>query len=125
MKRAQAVDKAYYDRSAAKPTARVGSQVFVQIHIPEGPNYKVSPKFSGPFRINKILPCNKYEVLHETTLVKKVVHWNHLKLTTSTPWTKSEIELANKDIDTPVEEVRSQNDEVSTCRYPLRNRVRL
>ena len=56
LKRAQTVTKAYYDRSAVKPTATIVRQVYVQLHIPEGPNYKLSPKFAGLFRIWKVLP---------------------------------------------------------------------
>ena len=109
IKKAEAVNKTYYDRSAVKPSATVGRQVFVQLHVPEGPNFKVSPKFAGPFRINKVLPHNKYEILHETSLEKKVVHWNHLKLTSPDPWTKNDVEIANSETEGPVDGEGSQN----------------
>ena len=129
LKWAQAVEKAYYDRSAVKPTAKVGRQVYVQLHIPEGPNYKVSPKFAGPFRINKVLSHNKYEVIHEISLIKKIGHWNHLKVTSSNPWSKNELDLINDEIEDQVDGEGSQNssnnEEVSSCRYPLRNRIKL
>ena len=69
------------------------------MHIPEGPNYKVSPKFAGPFRINKVLPYNKYEIIHETSLMKKIAYWNHLKITSSNPCSKNELDLINDEIE--------------------------
>ena len=51
-----------------------------------GPIFKVSPKFIGPYRIHRILPHNEYEVISEKDLEKWVVHWNHIKITTSDLW---------------------------------------
>ena len=88
VERAQCGHKRFYDRSAISPMALIGGQVYVKRHVPLGPNIKVSPKYEGPFRISKILPCNKYEIIGEKDLERLVVHWNHLWLTTSDPWSE-------------------------------------
>ena len=58
-----------------------------------------------------------------------MVDWNHLKLTSSDPWTMNDLEIANSEREDPVDGEGSQNsrnnEEELTCRYPLRNRVRL
>ena len=69
MEEAQLGLKRFYDRSAVNPKASIGSQVYVKRHVPLGPNIKLSEKFMGPYRIHKILPYNKFEVISEKDLL--------------------------------------------------------
>ena len=124
IEKAQLGYKRYYDRSAVNPKVSVGGQVYVKRHVPQGPNIKVSEKFMGPYRIHKILPHNKFEVISEKDLERWVVHWNHIKLVTSDPWSISELEQhANLEKNVTLDDGGSEIRE--PCRYPLRNRGRL
>lgn len=75
-------NKRNYDKKAkpATPRVRVGQRVYALKHLKEGPLYKVSPKFEGPYRIIEILKHNKYRIRSCTDQTVKVTHWNHLKI---------------------------------------------
>ena len=62
------------------PSAKVGQKVFVKCPVKEGPFFKMSPKFEGPYRIVEILGKGKFRVKHLVTHDVMVVHWNRLKL---------------------------------------------
>ena len=95
LKKAQIGHKTFFDRSAVTPKASVGSQVHVKLHVTIGPNYEVSPKFIGPYHIHKIVPQNKYVVIRMNDLEKWVVHSNHMKITASDPWSRTELECVD------------------------------
>ena len=95
----------------------VGIQVYAKLHHLEGPNYKLSPLFKGPFRVSKVLPHNKFELIHESTLEKCIKHWNEIKYTTSDPWSISELE--KDDEATPQSTVHDNNN---SNRYFFRDR---
>ena len=49
-------------------------------HVRDGPLFKVSPKYSGPFRVVEKLKFGKFKLRHCIDGVEKICHWNHLKL---------------------------------------------
>ena len=58
----------------------VGDRVFVKINVRNQLNYKLGPKFEGPFVITECLIGNRYRVKKEGDLLEKVVHISQLKL---------------------------------------------
>ena len=92
IKKCQALNKKYYDRKSVTPNISIGAQVYIKLHHLEGPNYKLSPKFQGPFRVAKVLLHHKFELMHESTMEKCIKHWNEIKATMSDPWSISELE---------------------------------
>ena len=72
--------KSRYDQNTVKPTIQLGQKVYVVKQVKEGPLFKVSPKFDGPFRVVELLKPNKYRLRHIFDGSEKVSHWNHLKL---------------------------------------------
>ena len=121
---AEVNSKEYYNKKAVAPTARVGAQIYVQRQVPMGPNYKVSPKYEGPFWISKILPQNKFEITGEGNLEKRISHWNHMKFTTSDPWSRVLDEPDLEDTTERTEPNTTVNGDHSR-QYPLRNRQHL
>ena len=64
-----------------------------------------------------MLPHNKFELIHESTLEKCIKHWNEIEISASDPWCTSELEKDG--------EATSQNDLPSNShshRYNLRDR---
>ena len=49
-------------------------------HVKQGPLFKVSPKFDGPFRVIQLLSKGKCKVRSLRDSKIKVSHWNHLKI---------------------------------------------
>ena len=72
--------KIQYDRNTVVPSAQLGQKVYVIKHVRDGPLFKVSPKFDGPYRIVEILKFNKYRLRHVVDGIERVSHWNHLKI---------------------------------------------
>ena len=72
--------KERFDRDAVVPSAKLGQKVYVARHVKEGPLFKVSSKYEGPFRIVEILKYGKYKLRHCDTGDEKVSHWNHMKI---------------------------------------------
>ena len=91
-----------------------------------GHNIKFSPKLVGPYIMHKILPHNMSKIIGEKDLERRVVHWNHIKITSSHPWSVPEFEnnMGPDTSGTPDSSIVN-NDNSETCQYPLRNRVRL
>ena len=78
--KANNLHKIKYDKKTITPSVMLGQKVFVIKHFKDGPLFKASPKFEGPYRIVEILHLNKYRLRHITTGLEKIAHWNHLKL---------------------------------------------
>ena len=95
-----------------KNNIKVGSQVYLQKMVPEGPNVKVSPKFEGPYRVLEVLKGNKYKIIHETNSNSCIAHYNHLKLSKN-----HNLWLQNKEDLVPPSDVGG-----SSGRYALRPR---
>ena len=72
--------KANYDVKATRPNLKVGQKVYVLNHVKQGPLFKVSPKFVGPFRVIELLSKGKCKLRSLSDLSVKVSHWNHLKI---------------------------------------------
>ena len=47
------LSKHYYDQKAQNSNLKIGTQVYLKKHVPEGPNHKISPIFDGTYRIMK------------------------------------------------------------------------
>ena len=86
IKKGQARNKHYHDKSTVTPVIAIGTQVYVRNHRVEEPNKKVSQKLQEPYHVLKLLLVNKYEVMCERTMETSVQHWNDLKVTTREPW---------------------------------------
>ena len=80
LKKSHDMSKSYYDKGTSKPNIKVGSKVYIQKHIKDGPLHKVSAKFEGPFRVVEVLKLNKYKLINVDTGDEKIAHWNHLKI---------------------------------------------
>ena len=72
--------KSVFDIKAIKPNLKIGQKVYVANHIKQGPLYKVSPKFVGPFRVVELLSKGKCKVRSLKDSTVRVTHWNHLKI---------------------------------------------
>ena len=86
LKKGQLINKRYYDTDAVAPSINEGTQVYVKLHVRDGPNEKISPKFAGPFRVIELLNGNKYKLVKESNFEEKIVHWNHIKVIKTDPW---------------------------------------
>lgn len=73
-------NKKSYDKKTKPATPKVGQKVYVLKHLKEGPLFKVSPRFEGPYRIIEILKHNKCRVKSCQDQTVRVTHWNHLKV---------------------------------------------
>ena len=67
-------------KAREKKGVQKGTQVYVLKHVAEGPNFKVSPKFEGPYRVIEILKGNKFKIVDEKDTRERIVHYNHLKI---------------------------------------------
>ena len=72
--------KCKYDRSSQEHHPKVGQKAYVLKPFKEGPLYKASRKFDGPFRIVEVLKLNRCRLRHVSTLKDRVEHINNLKL---------------------------------------------
>ena len=72
--------KSRYDQDTVAPSAKLGQKVYVVKHIKDGPLFKVSPKYEGPFRVVECLKFHKFRIRHVSEGYEKVSHWNHLKM---------------------------------------------
>ena len=95
--KSQVSNKIYYDKSVVAPRQSVGAQVYTKCHRIEGPNKKVAAKFDGPYRVVKILPLNKFQLVHERTMKLTVCHWNKLKIIMSDLWSMDKFSLQEVD----------------------------
>ena len=113
--------KSRYDQDTAVPSVTLGQKVYVIKQIKEGPLYKVSPKFEGPFRVVELLKLNKFRLRHISEGYEKVSHWNHLKLI------KNDVDMSFVKADTGVPTNKpdllqvDNEDVVPTRRYDLRS----
>lgn len=112
LKEAQSVQAKYYDKNTAKPKIVVGAQVYVQNHVPEGPNVKVSAKFQGPYRVLEVLKLNKLKIISESDLKERIVHTNHVKVIKTDSWSNKRI----------VELLKEVEQEPINNKYNLRKR---
>ena len=63
-----------------KKVYSLGDQVFVKANVRKGLNYKLTPKFLGPYIITKVFNATKFEVTHEEDPSDiKVVHLQQLR----------------------------------------------
>ena len=72
--------KLIYDRVARAKDVRLGQKVFVRRHIKEGPLFKLSSKFTGPYRVIEIMGKGKIKIKCLATMKESVVHLDHVKL---------------------------------------------
>ena len=72
--------KCKYDWSSQEHRPKVGQKAYVLKPFKEGPLYKASRKFDGPFRIVEVLKLNRCRLRHVSTLKDRVEHINNLKL---------------------------------------------
>ena len=73
-----------YYKSREKKSVKIGSRVFILKQVPQGPNFKVSPKFEGPYRVIEIMKGNKFKLVHEKDSSERIAHYNHLKVVNMT-----------------------------------------
>ena len=72
--------KSSYDKAAFLPSTKLGRKVYVLKLVKEGPLFKVSPKFEGPYRVVELLKFNKHRLRDINSGNERVVPWNHMKL---------------------------------------------
>ena len=72
--------KLKYDKLSQQPNPKVGQKAYVLRPFKEGPLYKASKKFEGPYRIVEILKLHKCRMRDLSTLKERVEHVNNLKL---------------------------------------------
>ena len=58
----------------------LGDKVFVKVNVRNELNYKLGPKFEGPYKVIECMEANKYRVQKENSTVEKVVHLSNMKL---------------------------------------------
>ena len=66
--------------SKEKVDIKIGTRVYLLKNVADGPNFKVSQKFEGPFRVIKLLDNNKYKIIDEKDLTERIAHYNKLKI---------------------------------------------
>ena len=72
--------KENYDKSSKAKDVKLGQKVYVLRNVKEGPMFKVSSKFTGPYRIVEILGKGKVKVKDLVDFSEKVVHLDLVKL---------------------------------------------
>ena len=72
--------KLKYDKFSQQPNPKVGQKAYVLRPFKEGPLYKASRKFEGPYRIVEILKLHKCRLRDLSTLKERVEHVSNLKL---------------------------------------------
>ena len=55
-------------------------KVFVKVNVRNELNYKLGPKFEGPYKVIECMDANKYRVRGENSTVGRVVHLSNIKL---------------------------------------------
>ena len=68
------------DEKAVMPGAQVGQKCFLKNPVKQGPLYKVSPKFVGPYHVVEDVGKGKFKLKCMRTSVECVAHWNRIKL---------------------------------------------
>ena len=63
--------KTKYDRCSQKHPVKVGQKAYVVHPFKEGPLYKASTKFEGPYRVVENMKLIKYKLRHIYTKKKK------------------------------------------------------
>lgn len=76
---AETMTKKVNDKQS-KRIIQVGDKVFVKINVRNQLNYKLGPKFEGPFEVMESLIGNKFRVKNMENDADKVVHISQLKL---------------------------------------------
>ena len=61
----------------------MGDRVYVKVRVRNELNYKLGPKFDGPYEVTENLVGNKYKVRSLETHTERVVHISQLKLVSS------------------------------------------
>ena len=69
-----------YDRVSQKPEVRIGQKAYVLRPFKEGPLYKASKKFEGPYRVMENMKLNKFKFRHIYTKKEMVEHANNIKV---------------------------------------------
>ena len=72
--------KEVYDKRCKAKDVKIGQKVYVLRNVKEGPLFKVSSKFTGPYRVVEILGKGKVKVKDLTNFSEKVVHLDLVKL---------------------------------------------
>ena len=88
-----------------------GDLVYKKIDVMSGQNYKLGPKFTGPYQVEKSLGLNKYEIRDVETEEKKITHADKLKM-----YKPSDIENVQEE-EEDVEEEKEIETETSRPRY--------
>ena len=63
-------------------SVKLGDKCYIKINVRNQLNYKLGPKFDGPFEVVEKLVGNKYRVKSLENNVEKVVHISQIKVTT-------------------------------------------
>ena len=81
-----ALDKAFaeykgqYDKKTVVPQLKVGMKVYVKKGMKDGPMYKVSESFEGPYRIIELLKYHKIKLVDISNGNTRVCHSNNVKV---------------------------------------------
>ena len=89
-----------YNQRTKVPNIAIGQKVYVLKPAKEGPIYKVSPKFDGPYRVLELLKFNKIKIVDENNATR-VVHTNNVKIVKQ-PNLSSNSELPEDDQEEPL-----------------------
>ena len=80
LKTANKALKNRYDRVSQKPEVKIGQKAYVLRPFKEGPLYKASKKFEGPYRMIEKMKLNKFRLRNIYTKKEKVEHTNYIKV---------------------------------------------
>ena len=78
LKTANKAYKTRYDRVSQKPEVRIGQKAYVLRPFKEGPLYKASKKFEGPYRVIENVKLNKFKLRRIYTKKERVEHANNI-----------------------------------------------
>ena len=97
--------KITHDKIAEAKDVVLGQKVFVRRHIKEGPLFKLSSKFTGPYRVVEIMGKGKIKVKCLASMNESVVHLDLIK-------------IIRKDVDPWFDEKHSSKDNQSHAQVP-------
>ena len=110
--------KVRYDKGTVNPSVKLGQKVYVVKPFKDGPLFKASPKFEGPYRVIELLKFHKYKLRHIFSGQERVCHWNNIKVI------KHDIDVSfirNDDANVNENPVLPQEDEQDGVIYNLRS----